>query len=205
VALRDDQKQLTRNRVLGAVIDLVAEGSLDKLSVPAVSRRSGVSLATIYRYFPTKAELVNAAAREPSRQALERAGQRRTGEDDLAAFQRAMWTEFAQRMPLLRHQLASEPGMAMRAARVGTARAKLDHYLRSRGVDPGSRDGRRLTSLIMLMTGSVALLELHDRQGMSLGNALTTSRWAVDTLIAATLAVPSPGDDSRSGEATESS
>ena len=37
----------------------------------------------------------------------------------------------------------------------------------------------------MLLSGSMALLELHDRQGLALGDALDTSRWAVDTLIAA--------------------
>jgi AcrR family transcriptional regulator len=186
VGLRDEHKELTRKRVLEAVIELLAEGSLDELSVPAVADRSGVSLATIYRYFPTKAELLSAAAAEPSRQALARADVRRAGDDDLASFQRAMWTDFAERLPLLRHQVASESGRSMRAARLTTSSERLDPYLRSRGVDPDSPQGRRLTSLIMLLSGSMALLELHDRQGLALGDALDTSRWAVDTLIAAT-------------------
>ena len=187
MGLRDEHKALTRSRVLGAVLDLLAEGSLDELSVPAVAERSGVSLATIYRYFPTRAKLLSAAAAEPSRQALTRFEGRRSGEDDLAAFQRAMWVDFAGRMSLLRHQLASEAGRSMRSERVETSSAMLDPYLRSRGVDPDTAEGRRLTSLIMLVTGSVALLELHDRQGIQLDDALCISRWAVDALVAASV------------------
>src|SRR6478735_1224214 len=102
MSLRDDQRAMTRERVLAAVLELVADGALDELSVPAVAKRSGVSVATIYRYFPTRDDLLVAAAAEPSRQALQRpAG--RPGDDELAAFQRTMWHDFAGNMPLLRH------------------------------------------------------------------------------------------------------
>ena len=72
MSLRDDQRALTRERVLAAVLELVADGAFDELSVPAVAKRSGVSVATIYRYFPTRDDLLAAAAAEPSRQALQR-------------------------------------------------------------------------------------------------------------------------------------
>ena len=102
------------------MLELVAEGSLDELSVPAVAQRSGVSLATIYRYFPTRDELLAAAAAEPSRRALSQPPAPRPDDDDLAAFQRAMWHDFAGNLPLLRHQIASAAGRAMRT-RVWTA------------------------------------------------------------------------------------
>ena len=114
---------MTRRKVLGAVLDLVAEGTFDELSVPAVARRSGVSLATIYRYFPTKDQLLAAAADEPSRQALAVNPDRRPGDDDFATFQRAMWTSFATNLPLLRHQVTSEAGRDMRQARLARSRA----------------------------------------------------------------------------------
>lgn len=190
VGLRDEHKALTRQRVLAAVLDLVADGSIDELSVPAVAARSGVSLATIYRYFPTRADLLAEAAAEPARQALADAPEPQPGDDPLAAFQRAMWTSFAERMPLLRQQLASEPGRQMRAVRTSTSTARLEAYLRARGVDPDSAEGRRLTSLILLLSGSIALVELHDRQGLDVDEALTNSLWAVETLVQATAAAP---------------
>ena len=185
--LRDDQRALTRRKVLTAVIDLVAEGALDDLSVPAVAKRSGVSVATIYRYFPTRDELLAAAAEEPARQALEHHPARREGDDDLMAFQRAMWQEFATNLPLLRHQISSQAGREMRAARTERSHDLLAAYLAAQGIDTETDAGQRLISLLMLVTGSLALVELHDRQGLAVDEAIDRSSWAVRALIEATV------------------
>lgn len=185
MALRDDQRELTRRTVLTAVIDLVAEGTLDELSVPAVSRRSGVSVATIYRYFPTKSALLAAAAAEPSRHALAGAAPRRPGDDDFAAFQRAMWNDFAHNLPLLRHQLTSEAGRAMREVRLERSRELLAGYVRGQGVDPEQPEGQRLIAMLLLVSGSLGLVELHDRQGLDIDEAIETSLWATRALITA--------------------
>ena len=187
VGLRDEQRELTRNKVLGAVLELVAEGSLDEMSVPAVAKRSGVSLATIYRHFPTKDELLTAAAAEPSRRALAAPpAPPHPGDDQLAAFQRAMWNDFARNMPLLRHQIVSEAGREMRRFRLDQSRAQLADYVEQFGIAPASAHGRRLISLLLLVSGSLALVELNDRQGLGVDEAIGTSLWAVSALIDAT-------------------
>jgi AcrR family transcriptional regulator len=183
MTLRDEQRALTRQKVLAAVLDLVAEGSLDDFSVPAVSQRSGVSLATIYRYFPTRDELLTAAAAEPSRQALAHHPERQQDDDDLAAFQRAMWRDFAGNLPLLRHQIASTAGRDMRTIRLERSRSLLGDYLRGEGIDPQSDAGQRLISLLLLINGSLALIELHDRQGLAVDDAVDRSLWATRALM----------------------
>ena len=45
-----------------AVSDLVANDHPAAISVPAVAERAGVGVATVYRYFPTKEALLDAAA-----------------------------------------------------------------------------------------------------------------------------------------------
>jgi AcrR family transcriptional regulator len=198
MALRDEHRELTRSKVLGAVLDLVADGSLDDLSVPAVARRSGVSLATIYRYFPTKDELLAAAAEEPSRRALAVDPAGRPGDDDFAAFQRAMWHSFATNLPLLRHQISSEAGREMRRARLARSRLQLARYVEARGVEATSPEGARLTALLLLVSGSLALVELHDRQAMELDDALAASLWAAEVLIEASRpAAPKPATATR--------
>ena len=167
--------------MLAAVLDLVADGSLDELSVPAVSRGSGVSVATIYRYFPTKDELLAAAAAEPSRQAL--GGVEPT---DYAGFQRAMWHDFSKNMALLRHQITSAAGREMREARLARSRAQLGAHIEQFGITPSSPEGERLIAMLLLVSGSLALVELHDRQGLDVDDALDASLWAVQTLIEAT-------------------
>lgn len=184
--LREQQKVLTRGAILGAVLDLVADGQLDELSVPAVARRSGVSVATIYRYFPTRDELLTAAAAEPSRQALAARTALVDPADELASFQQAMWISFAENMALLRHQVVSEVGREMRAARLEQSRRRLGAYVEQRGVDPASSEGERLVALLLLTSGSLGLLELSDRQALPVDVAIEYSRWAADALIEAT-------------------
>jgi TetR/AcrR family transcriptional regulator, cholesterol catabolism regulator len=54
--------QLARRRkVIDAVIELVASGRVDDLSMKDVADRSGVALGTIYRYFSSKDHLAAAA------------------------------------------------------------------------------------------------------------------------------------------------
>ena len=189
MSLREDYRRLTRQKILATVLDLVADGSIDELSVPAVARRSGVSLATIYRYFPTKDALLAAASEEPARQALDGdVGRPDPGDDELSAFQRTMWRRFARNLALLRHQVTSQAGREMRQARLERSRQQLAAYLRGFGIDPASPEGARLTSLLLLLSGSLALVELHDRQGLAVDAAVDSSRWAVQALIAATVA-----------------
>jgi len=190
VGLRQDQLELTRAKVLGAVLELLADGDLDTLSIPAVARRCGVSVATIYRHYPTRDDLLVAAAEEPSRRALSAAPVRREDDDDLAAFQRVMWTAFASNMSLLRHQVVAEAGREMRVARLERSRLQLAAYVSAHGVDAGSPAGERLISLLLLVNGSLALVELHDRQGLDLDTALEASLWATRALIAASHSRP---------------
>lgn len=188
MSLREEQRALTRQKVLAAVLELVSEGSLVDVSVPAVAQRSGVSVATIYRYFPTRDDLLTEAAAEPSRQAWDRRPTARPGDDDLTAFRRAMWHDFADNLPLLRHQVASVAGREMRTARLDSSRRSLAGYIDSQGVDPATPAGERLLSLLLLINGSLALLELHDRQGLGVDEAIDRSRWATQALIEATRA-----------------
>ena len=184
--LRDEQRALTRHKVLAAVLELVGDGVLDDLSVPAVARRSGVSVATIYRHFPTRDDLLAAAAAEPSRRAMTRTAAAQPDDDDLAAFQRTMWHDFADNLPLLRHQIASAAGRDMRSARLEGSRRSLAAYLEQQGVDPSTPAGERLISLLLLISGSLAVIELHDRQGLDIDDAIDRSLWATRALIDAT-------------------
>ena len=60
-SLRQRHADLTRELILRTVAELLEEGSASDLSVPDVARRSGVSLRTVYRHFPTREDLLAAA------------------------------------------------------------------------------------------------------------------------------------------------
>ena len=48
-------------RVVRAAIELTAEGGYEAVQMREVARRAGVALATLYRYYPSKEELIRGA------------------------------------------------------------------------------------------------------------------------------------------------
>ena len=192
MSVRELQRAVTRERILGAVLALVAEGRADDIAVPEVSRRSGVSLATIYRYFPTKDVLLDAAADEPARQAVGVAHGEMT---DGPAYLRTLWRSFAGMLPLVRRQPASEAGRAMRARRYPVSRAWFADRIAGAGIAPDSPEGARLVRLSLLLSSSLAFLDLHDRQGLDADAAADDVEWAVAALQRATAADLRRADD----------
>jgi AcrR family transcriptional regulator len=47
----------TRGRIVGAALELIAEGGYVNAQVAAVAERAGVAVGTVYRYFPSKSDL----------------------------------------------------------------------------------------------------------------------------------------------------
>jgi AcrR family transcriptional regulator len=62
LSLREENAQAVRERIAGAVAAHLAERGLDDLSLPIIARRAGVSVATMYRYYPSREALLDAYA-----------------------------------------------------------------------------------------------------------------------------------------------
>ena len=111
MSLRDEQRDLTRSRIVRAVLDLLETDSPATISVPAVAGRAGVSLRTVYRYFPTKADLIHSAAHVFDDPITQRLGQQPDDRGaDLGEYLRRLWAEFGQNVPAVRaqHQSAAD-------------------------------------------------------------------------------------------------
>jgi AcrR family transcriptional regulator len=181
--LREEQKAATRARIVRAVSDLVAEEHPAAISVPAVARRAGVGVATVYRYFPSKEELLDAAA---SGAVTPEAGRLPTSFDELGPTLHAAWNELADQLPLVRNQFASPVGRDLHRRRWEAKHELMASLLEADGIDPESDAGRRLLGMADVVTSSTALLELHDKAGTSVDDAAAWCAWAVDVLYRAT-------------------
>jgi len=181
--LRQEQKAQTRQRIVQAVSDLVANDHPAAVSVPAVARRAGVGVATVYRYFPTKEALLDAAARGAVSPSAARLPDRF---DDVGPALKAAWTELADQLPLVRNQFASPLGRDLHHRRWEAKRGAMSSVLEADGVDPASLPGRRLLAVADVLTASTALLELHDTAGVAVDDAADWCAWALDVLLRAT-------------------
>src|SRR5215469_17927495 len=55
--LRDERVIQTRERILEALVQVLARNGIAELSIPLVAREARVSIPSVYRYFPTKRDL----------------------------------------------------------------------------------------------------------------------------------------------------
>ncbi len=65
------RSRATRHRIAAAALDQVAEGGYASASVQAVARRAGVATGSVYRHFPSKAELFAEVFRTASQRELD--------------------------------------------------------------------------------------------------------------------------------------
>src|SRR5919199_4355749 len=131
--LREEHKAATRERILRAVTQLLAEHHPAALSVPAVAARSGVSVPTIYRYFPTKEALLDAAAMF----GLESRWLGITV--DLSAIERWVeqtWGALLKALPMVKAQHMSPLGQDMRRRRGEHRANEVRASLSDAGIDP---------------------------------------------------------------------
>lgn len=62
---RNPQAHALRNtQIIAAVRELASEGGFEAIQMREVAKRAGIALATLYRYHPSKDDLVRAAVRE---------------------------------------------------------------------------------------------------------------------------------------------
>src|SRR5258708_18014377 len=150
LALRDEHKAATGQRILRAVTELLAEEHPAALSIPAVAARANVSVPTIYRYFPTKEALLDAAA--TFGEELVRRGLRldKLDLDTIDRWVDETWAQSLTILPLIAAQHLSAVGRDVRRRRTARRTAEVQTTLREHGFDVDSETGRRLGALITL-------------------------------------------------------
>jgi AcrR family transcriptional regulator len=65
------RRAATRERILRAALDLLAEGGYASASVSAIAQRADIATGTVYRHFPSKSELFAEVFRRASARELE--------------------------------------------------------------------------------------------------------------------------------------
>lgn len=183
--IRDDAtmaREETRRRILQAVNTVLADEHPASLSVPAVAAVAGMSVRTVYRYFPTKQELLDAVAT----QYPDRAGWPDVWEFDTMAEAEdrltRLWVSFAEDLPAVRAQHRSELGAELRELRLRESRTSTANVLATMHDGIGEDDLATLADLTIALSSSSMFLELHDRLGMPPAEAARLVVWAASAI-----------------------
>ena len=185
MTLRADQRAATERRIIAAVAELITHEHPATLTVPDVARRAGMGVATIYRYFPTKEALLDAAVPVGNERTWQSLTARPSPFADAAAIVRQSFAELGDHLDLARNQLVSPAGRAMRKRRASRKRALLARAAADAGF-PDDEATHRLLVLIELLVSAPILIELLDQHGHDTETAAAHVGWAVEALIAAT-------------------
>lgn len=181
--LRERQAEQVRAAVLDATIGLLESSAVDDIVMNDVAAAAGVSLRTLYRYFPDRAELLRAA------------GERLYGDlgvpitvenprDISASFLDAA-RRLATRPALTRAlvqttagRAARTPGRERRVAAIRTALAPL-----TADTDPDT--ARWATAVIAHLCSAASWITITDDSGLDEVDAQRAVAWAIDTLVSA--------------------
>ena len=181
VSLREQYAAATRERILSAVADLVERGELEELTVPAVAEASGVSLRTIYRYYPMREDLMEAAGRWIGDELLKHPYPRDL--DEVADLFEAGCRDFDKWPGLARALALSQLGQRVRGYR---RRGRLEAIGRALREEVGGVDEQELRhagAVLAYLHNIVAYTVLREECGMSgeeIGRAIA---WAIRTLV----------------------
>ncbi len=181
-SLRDQQGALARERILRAVAELLERDDADELTVPQVAEVSGVSLRTVYRYFPTREELLAEAGRWIGGELLQQ-GYPSSLDDVADSFERAC-REFDDHPGLVRAMALSEVGREARSSRRRERLAAIRKVLDQEVGALSKRERREAEAVLAYLHNMLAyttLREEHELSGEEIGAALS---WAMRTLVA---------------------
>ena len=181
-ALRAEQTELTRSRILGAVVRIVASDVTD-LSVEAVAREAEVSRPTVYRYFHSKREMVDAVLERYAEQIGTAGTMSATGLDDVLDQVPAIFAHWESLDPELRTAAARLHGVEERARFLPERLAVVRRALKPYSSDLSDEDRERLARVALIFMSSAMVDAMHRYLGTSAAEGADLVVWAVNRLV----------------------
>jgi AcrR family transcriptional regulator len=181
VSLREQHAEATRERILAAVAGLLERGEAEDLTMPGVAKASGISLRTVYRYYPTRDELLEAAGRWIGDELLRHPYPETL--DDVAELFRVGCRDFDEHPGLVRALALSQLGQSVRGYRRRERLQAIAAALRRELGDLPESELRRAEAVLAYLHNMLAYTVLRDESGLSgdeIGEALG---WAIETLV----------------------
>jgi len=183
ISLRERQAAVIREAILDALAARLDHDDPDDVAMPQVASDAGISLRTLYRYFPTREAMFDAVgdyvvarlglppqiegADNISRVFLESA---RRGAQSPQLVRAMLWTRLGRR--------ARSPHRRRRVEAITTALAEVTSHL-------PPDEARRREGAIVYLASLPAWITVSEECGLSAEDARLGIAWAIETLVAA--------------------
>jgi AcrR family transcriptional regulator len=179
-ATRTIKREEARARILDAFIALLTEGS-DDLSHDAVAGRAEVGRRTVYRYFPDRAALMDAALLRVRQRAGVRVTYPESAEELLETLE-PIYTGFDSIAPPITMLRTTPQGRQLRLAQ---NRQRVESYKRALAgaVHELPPEDRKLATAMLQVLHTTPWLEMRDHWGLDGRQIARATGWAVRTLL----------------------
>ena len=182
--LREERAAQTRERILEGLVRVMAKNGIAELSIPLIAREAGVSIPSVYRYFPTKRHLVAALDEYAHRKGSFDFSEFRPMEtpDDLAnviptTFQRRESIE-----PTLSAAMSSGLGYVMRRPEFKERTKYLAHALRPATKHLKPKEADWMVDIVLILNSHACVRAFKDYLALNTQEAAKRVAWAIRTL-----------------------
>ncbi len=183
-SLREEQKKRTREQILEGLIRTMARG-IAEVSIPAVAREAGVSVPTVYRYFPTKRDLIEALGNYSVQKAGFGARQPPHSPEELAAMVKELFVRYEGLDETLRAAAASELGYEMRKEVLPARLKAIEDALAPVKEQYNENDWIRLRNIVLVLSSTAMIRAFKNYLDLSGEEAADSVIWALLTLTQA--------------------
>ncbi len=180
--LRDRQSGQTRESILEALTTELAEGGLHELNIPAIARRAGVAVRTVYRYFPTRDALLDGVEQRMDDTVAPGAPPR--SPDDLPVMVENTFSEFDVNERLILAQWATALGRDVRARGRRRRISAYGDVLAGITSDLSREEARAAHAVISYLISSWTWKTMREEFHMNGAESGRAVAWALRNLIA---------------------
>ena len=197
-SLRQRQAEQVRRSVLDAAVAELEDRALEDVAMADVAAAAGISLRTLYRYFPDRSSLLHAAGEHLY--ASLGVPYEIAGPDEVSASFREAARRLATRPTLTRTLVRTSAGRAARSAVRAPRLEAIRAALRPLTDDLDAETARRATAVIAHLCSAASWVSVSDDSDLDDDEAQQAVAWAIDTLIAALRGLPHAPDHDRGNE-----
>ncbi|GFE94914.1 TetR/AcrR family transcriptional regulator [Acetobacter persici] len=179
--LRDEYADQTRQRIIEAFIALLEESEDSSIATSALAKKAGVSLRTVYRYFPSRDALLAATADWLNTEVFGLASQD-DSEGVVKGFQVAVG-KFDSRPDLARILALTRIGRSMRSTFRNELASRRRSFLWSDTRDISAADRQRAEAVLACLDNVQSWLTLREEFDMDAKEIGATIGWAMELVL----------------------
>jgi len=181
-SLRSRQTELARTAIVRAFVHHLEVGDADDVAMATLADDAGVSRRTLYRYFPSRDELLDAAGTWIREELLQLPIE--IGPEGIAASFREATTKLQRHPRLARALLRTQTGRAVRGGYRDERVRAIRRAVRAEAPDASRRQLEHGAAVLAYLCSSNAWTTIQDESGLDAASARAAVEWAIEALVA---------------------